>query len=44
MQWNLSLLFAGKFNAELLITFINDLDEDIGCMLIKFVDVTKLGR
>lgn len=30
-------------NAELLITFINELDEDIGGMLIKFIDDTKLG-
>lgn len=30
-------------NAELLITFINELDEDIGGMLIKMIDDTKLG-
>lgn len=32
-----------KINAELSITFINDLDEDIGGILIKFIDDTELG-
>lgn len=32
-----------RFNAELLIAFINDVDEDISGILSKVMDDTKLG-
>ena len=42
-QLNVYLLSVDKDYTELLITFVNVLDEDIGGMFIKFMDDTKLG-